>query len=120
VFAFRRDETDILSSKKALLLPASFLVFFVCVRTLLGVGAAKQWMAEAYGVLEAFIAYLCGRAFRFRTLCATARISSPIFLSFSESHETTGFFNSLLSNYKTGLTHEAKFTKSRADLVHAI
>lgn len=61
--------------------------------------------------------------FGFALFVPQRKISSPIFLSFSESqslHETTGFFNSLLSNYKTGLTHEAKFTKSLADLVQAI
>jgi transposase len=41
-------------------------------RTLLGVGTPKQWIAGAYGLLEAFIAYLCGQAWRFRTLCAAA------------------------------------------------
>ena len=69
-------------------------------RTLLGVGTPKQWMAGAYSLLEALIAYLCGRAWRFRSLCAEERgISSLLFLISSESqplHETTAFFNSLL------------------------
>ena len=34
-------------------------------RTLLGVGTPKQWMAGACGLFEAFFAYLCGRALRF-------------------------------------------------------
>jgi transposase len=41
-------------------------------RTLLGVGTPKQWIAGAYGLLEALLAYLCGQAWRFRTLCAAA------------------------------------------------
>lgn len=38
-------------------------------RTLLGVGTPKQWMAAAYSSLQAVIAYLCQRALWFRDLC---------------------------------------------------
>jgi transposase len=43
-------------------------------RTLLGVGTPKQWIA-AYGLLEALLACLCGQARQFRTLCAAAEDS---------------------------------------------
>jgi hypothetical protein len=48
-------------------------------RTLLGVGTPKQWMAEAYNLLEAIIAYLCGRALRFRSLYARSRTFILVF-----------------------------------------
>ena len=51
-------------------------------RTLLGVGTPKQWMAGACGLLEAFVAHLCGRAFRFR-LYATPPDFLLHFLTFS-------------------------------------
>ena len=41
-------------------------------RTLLGVGTPKQWMAGAYNLIEALIAYLFWRAWWFRALCAEA------------------------------------------------
>ena len=69
-------------------------------RTLLGVGTPKQWMAEVYKLLQALIAYLCGTPLRFRSLYARSQDYSSLFsLIPSESqplHETTGFFNSLL------------------------
>ena len=48
-------------------------------RTLLGVGTPKQWMAKAYNLLQAVIAYLCGRALRFRSLCAKTRTFILVF-----------------------------------------
>jgi hypothetical protein len=39
-------------------------------RTLLGVGTPKQWMAGAHSFLEDLIAYLRGRALQFFSLCA--------------------------------------------------
>jgi transposase len=48
-------------------------------RTLLGVGTPKQWMAGAYNLLEAVIAYLCGRALRFRSLYAKNQDFHPCF-----------------------------------------
>ena len=48
-------------------------------RTLLGVGTPKQWMAGAYNLLEAVIAYPCGRALRFRSLYAKTRIFILVF-----------------------------------------
>jgi hypothetical protein len=41
-------------------------------RTRFGVGTSKQSIAGAYVFLEALLAYLCGQAWRFRTLCAAA------------------------------------------------
>jgi transposase len=48
-------------------------------RTLLGVGTPKQWMAGAYALLEAVIADFCGRALRFRSLYARARTFILVF-----------------------------------------
>jgi hypothetical protein len=48
-------------------------------RTLLGVGTPKQWMAGAYNLLEAVIAYLCGRALPFCSLYAKTRTFILIF-----------------------------------------
>ena len=42
-------------------------------RTLLGVGTPKQWMAGAHSFLEDLIAYLRGRALQFFPLCARSR-----------------------------------------------
>ena len=41
-------------------------------RTLLGVGTPKQWMAGAYSLLKTLIAYLFRPTWRFCTLCAEA------------------------------------------------
>ena len=38
-------------------------------RTLFGVGTPKQWMAGAFSLLKALIAYLLRQIWRFRTLC---------------------------------------------------
>jgi hypothetical protein len=38
-------------------------------RTLLGVGTPKQWMAGAYSSLQVVIAYLCVGVLWFRGLC---------------------------------------------------
>jgi hypothetical protein len=51
-------------------------------RTLLGVGTPKQWIAGPMACLRLFSLYFCGQAWRFRTLCAAAEDSSPIFISF--------------------------------------
>jgi transposase len=51
-------------------------------RTLLGVGTPKQWMAGAYSLLKALIVYLFGPTWRFCSLALKRGISSPIFLSF--------------------------------------
>ena len=48
-------------------------------RTLLGVGTPKQWMAGAYSLLEAVIAYLCRRVLPFRRLCARPRTFILVF-----------------------------------------
>ena len=42
-------------------------------RTLLGVGTPKQWMAGPIACLRLYIACLCERARPFRTLCAAAQ-----------------------------------------------
>ena len=55
-------------------------------RTLLGVGTAKQWVAGARGLLQAVIAYLYGQASRFRGSLAGPAISSLSFPIFSESN----------------------------------
>ena len=51
-------------------------------RTLLGVGTPKQWMAGAYSLLKALIVYLFWPTWRFCSLALKRGISSPIFLSF--------------------------------------
>ena len=56
-------------------------------RTLLGVGTPKQWMAGAYNLLEAVIAYLCATALRFRSLYAR---SMPFILVFGSSTFSVG------------------------------
>ena len=48
-------------------------------RTLLGVGTPKQWMAEVYKLLQALIAYLCGTPLRFRSLYARSRTLILVF-----------------------------------------
>jgi hypothetical protein len=69
-------------------------------RTLLGVGTPRQWMAGVYNLLQALIAYLCGTPLRFRSLYARSRILILVFSNpfrIPTAHETTGFFNSLLN-----------------------
>ena len=76
-------------------------------RTLLGVGTPKQWMAGAYNLLEAVTAFtfarqLCG----FVAFTPTPGLSSLSFLIPSESqplHETTRFFNSLLEGWASSI-----------------
>jgi hypothetical protein len=68
-------------------------------RTLLGVGTPKQWMAGAYNLLEALIAYFCRSALQLRSYIPRPGLSSLFFLISSELqwlHEITEFFNSLL------------------------
>jgi hypothetical protein len=48
-------------------------------RTLLGVGTPRQWMAGVYNLLQALIAYLCGTPLRFRSLYARSRILILVF-----------------------------------------
>jgi transposase len=48
-------------------------------RTLLGVGTPKQWMAGAHNLLEAVIAYLYRRALPFPRLYAKTRTFVPVF-----------------------------------------
>ena len=48
-------------------------------RTLLGVGTPKQWMAGVYNLLQALIAYLCGTPLRFRSLYARSRTLILVF-----------------------------------------
>ena len=48
-------------------------------RTLLGVGTPKQWMAGVYNLLEALIPYLCGTPLRFRSLYGRSRTRILVF-----------------------------------------
>jgi hypothetical protein len=50
-------------------------------RTLLGVGTPKQWMAGPINLLEAVTAYLCATALRFRSLYAHSRTLILVFSS---------------------------------------
>ena len=56
-------------------------------RTLLGVGTPKQWMAGAKSLLEDLSAYLRGRAFQFFPLCARSR---TFILAFSNPLRNAG------------------------------
>ena len=47
-------------------------------RTLLGVGTPKQWMAGAFSLLKALIAYLLRPIWWFRTLCAKVGFISKV------------------------------------------
>src|SRR5262245_31535078 len=69
-------------------------------RTLLGIGTPKQWMAGAYNLLKALIAYLRQGASWLRRLYAqttTSILVSPNLFRTQAPHETIGFFNSLLA-----------------------
>ena len=48
-------------------------------RTLLGVGTPKQWMAGAYGLLQALIAYLCGTSLSVPLPFRSVQDSHPCF-----------------------------------------
>ena len=71
-------------------------------RTLLGVGTPKQWAAASTACLRLLSRISSGQYGYFALFASQPKISSPTFLSSSKSHslhETTGLFNSLLTEW---------------------